>query len=296
MFDSTEFIANVGNRLIRHFEDARQGTTPTVIGNAIEDSVRREFEQILPRGIAVGSGCVIDSYGNCSKQQDVILYERDICPVFSINNAPESTYYPCEGVIGVVEVKSSVGTAELRDAFEKIQSVRQLRRHEIIDEYSTSNEPLVEYRHYGSIQPPSVMNFPLRTDRSKQGLTEIGGALLTANVKLKSETLRARFWELNREFGDEHTPNRVEILGHGAVVPVAEYDEHFATEFSAMTATHFMYVESAPLRNLLHWIFQLHRHGITSPAVVFDRYIVGENPIYHGKSVKKSPNAEKSRG
>ncbi len=227
MFESTEFIANVGGRLIRHFEDARQGTTPTLIGNAIEDSVRTELEQILPRGVAVGSGCVIDSYGNCSKQQDVILYERDICPVFSINNAPESTYYPCEGVIGVVEVKSSVGTAELRDAFEKIQSVRQLRRHEISDEFSTSDETRIRYRHYGSIQPPSITNFDLRKAMDEQGLTQVGGALLTAEVKLTSETLRARLRELNGEFGDENTLNRVEILNHGAVIPATENDDEF---------------------------------------------------------------------
>lgn len=150
-FDATEYIARVGRRLIRHFEEARQATTPSLIGTAIEVPVRKELEQILPRGIAVGSGCIIDSYGNSSKQQDVVLYERDICPVFSINDTPDSTYFPCEGVIGVVEVKSSLGTADLRDSFEKIESVRRLRRYEVHDSFSKSGEPLVKYRHYGSI-------------------------------------------------------------------------------------------------------------------------------------------------
>ena len=66
--------------------------------------VRHRLEQILSRGIAVGSGCVIDSYGNVSRQQDVVLYEREICPVFSINDTPEARYCPCEGVIAVGEV------------------------------------------------------------------------------------------------------------------------------------------------------------------------------------------------
>ena len=52
-FDSTAFIARVGHRLVREFEEARKATTPSLIGTAIEAPVRKELEQILPRGIAV---------------------------------------------------------------------------------------------------------------------------------------------------------------------------------------------------------------------------------------------------
>ena len=54
-----------------------------------------------------------------------ILYEQDICPVFSINGTPETTYYPCECVIAVGEVKSALGQGSLQDAFKKIASVRR---------------------------------------------------------------------------------------------------------------------------------------------------------------------------
>ena len=67
-FDTREFIARLGYALIREFEEARQATTGPLIGSAIETPVRKRLEQVLPRGIAVGSGCVIDSYGTCSKQ------------------------------------------------------------------------------------------------------------------------------------------------------------------------------------------------------------------------------------
>ena len=68
----------------------------------------------------MGEGCVIDSYGRTSRKQDVVFYERDICPVFSINRTPQTTYYPCEGVIGVGEVKSSLDGSSLHDAFQKL--------------------------------------------------------------------------------------------------------------------------------------------------------------------------------
>ena len=59
---------------------------------------------------------------------DVILYERDLCPEFCINNSPETTYYPAEGVLAVGEIKSTIGKRELADSFEKLRSVKALQR------------------------------------------------------------------------------------------------------------------------------------------------------------------------
>ncbi len=112
--------------------------------------MRDQLEQVLPRGIAVGEGFVIDSYGGTSRQQDVILYERDICPVFSINRTLQTTYYPCEGVIAVGEIKSSLDRNSLQDAFEKVASVKRLRRH-IVHEFLPNlktGEPVPRRRDY----------------------------------------------------------------------------------------------------------------------------------------------------
>ena len=102
--------------------------TPELVGDAMEQPVRDRLEQILPRGIAVGSGCVIDTTGGTSRQMDVVLYERGLCPVFCINDSPETTYYPAECVLAVGEIKSSIGKRELADSFEKIRSVKALHR------------------------------------------------------------------------------------------------------------------------------------------------------------------------
>ena len=107
--------------------------------------------QLLPRGVGVGSGYVIDSYGNTSKQMDVFLYEREICPVFAINKDPASTYYPCEGVIAVGEVKTNINSRGLYYIFKKIKSVKELRRFAA---FSPSGMPGIEdyvaFRKYGS--------------------------------------------------------------------------------------------------------------------------------------------------
>ena len=127
-FDPSEFVRNIGCELVRDFGKARMATTPDLVGDAMERPVRRRLEQILPLGIGVGSGCVIDTDGGTSRQMDVVLYEKGLCPVFCINEASETTYYPCEGVLAVGEVKSAIGKKELADCFRKISSVKSLHR------------------------------------------------------------------------------------------------------------------------------------------------------------------------
>ena len=278
-FDSHGFIARLGYALIREFEEARQATTGPLIGSAIETPVRKRLEQILPRGIAVGSGCVIDSYGGCSKQQDVVLYERDVCPVFSINDTPESTYYPCEGVIAVMEVKSSLGSAELIDSFEKVASVKRLQRHFGQDhtvQHDPSSEP--EYRRYQSAQMANSIRFTAQEDVEPYGLDQILGVVLTESLKLKPETFRMKFVELVRRFGDAYSPNLVEVLSGGTLIPCTLDAARAQMQYSPKVATHFMYSNSTPLRNLIHLIYITHRHGVTGSTAAFDRYIVKDNP------------------
>ena len=128
-FDSGDFVRDLGIELVREFEKARKATTPGLVGDAMERPVQRRLEQVLPHGVGVGSGCVIDVHGGTSKQMDVVLYEKAVCPVFSINETAGSRYYPCEGVLAVGEVKSRIGKKELADCFEKVASVKRLERH-----------------------------------------------------------------------------------------------------------------------------------------------------------------------
>ena len=79
-FDPDAFIRRIGDRLVQEFKHAKAGTTPSAVGSATEQPVRDQLAQMLPRGKAVGEGFVIDSYGETSRQEDVVLYERDICP------------------------------------------------------------------------------------------------------------------------------------------------------------------------------------------------------------------------
>ena len=286
-FNATDFITRLGHSLIDEFEEARQGTTPQLVGEAIETPVRRRLEQVLPRGIGVGSGCVIDSYGNCSRQQDVVLYERDICPVFSINETPQSTYYPCEGVMAVIEVKSTVGSAELADSFEKISSVKRLRRFGVSS--SSLGEPSLDHRRYERTQLANVVEFSDPEEKARHGLDQIFGAILTERLRITSDTFRSKFVELVRSFGDEWSPNLVEILDGGTLIPCIVEEGEMRAAFSPKVATHFQHSKSNPMQNLIHFLYLTHRNGVTSPTAAFDRYIVDttNDTPYYGPIIPK---------
>ena len=202
-FDSGKFVSRIGQDLVREFDNARQATTPELVGDAMEQPVRDRLEQILPRGIAVGSGCAIDTKGGTSRQMDVVLYERDVCPVFCVNNSPETTYYPCEGVIAVGEVKSVIGSKEIRDAFEKISSVKSLQR-----DFNKQQLPELEgktpfsrvARHYGQVSSPSIVNMVFDPN-SHEPSHDVFGFVLADRMAIKEDTMFAHYASLVDQYG-----------------------------------------------------------------------------------------------
>ena len=153
-FDAVAYAIDIGRELVASFATAGSATSSGLVGSAREVSTRNKLQHLLPAGIAVGSGCVIDSYGGTSRQMDVVLYEKDLCPVYSINDDPATTYYPCEGVIAVGEVKSALASADLEDAFAKIVSTKQLTRYAQPSNDAASEDlglpPSIPFRTYGS--------------------------------------------------------------------------------------------------------------------------------------------------
>ena len=320
-FDPDKFIARIGQRLVEQFDDARAATTPVTIGDAMEQPVRTQLEQILPRGIAVGQGFVIDSEGGTSKQTDVILYERDICPIFSVNNTPETTYYPCEGVIAVGEVKSALDRASLKDAFEKVASVKKLQRHSIpnVMPHPTTGEPIIDYRNYGNIQTPNIINIDNKGKAEETG--QIFGFVLAGGLRVKAETFVESFGQLAQETGDLQSPNLVAVVNGGllswanlrkarhretkwseqnksfSVVETTGTNFEWEIRWSAQGASFFRYSpEEEAFRALVRWIINLYRTGQTSDARAFDRYFMKkENSVSAGQIIGTKQNSVRKK-
>ena len=320
-FDPDKFIRRIGERLVDEFKNAKAGTTPSTVGSAAEQPVRDQLEQVLPRGIAVGEGFVIDSYCGTSRQQDVVLYERDICPVFSINRTPQTTYYPCEGVIAAGEIKSLLDRDSLEDAFKKVASVKALRRHAVADlmPHPTTGESIVLRRSYLSLRDDSVVR--LDEGPEDQERMRVFGFVLAGESRLSRNTLVEMFCGLSADMEESLVPNLLVTLdgyavrwgkiakgerkeihksaaGTYGVTVYKDGPESWQESWSAETATHLGGSEpSDAFRMLVRWIRQGAELGRTSDIRSFDRYFVEKSSgeptrLVSIPKLKRSPEAE----
>ena len=279
-FDPIGYVTQVGQELVAAFQVAGFATTPGQIGSARESPVRRRLMQLLPRGVGVGSGCVIDSFGNASRQMDVILYERDICPVFSINEDPASTYYPCEGVIAVGEVKSALDSRELKDTFLKIESVKRLRRFARL---SPSGVPgmadYVAFRKYGSLNSaatPKLGDYNQDMHPSDQ----IYGFSFVGRLNLARETVCNKFIELAIANGYALSPNVVVALDGSVLCPLSmPPNRHNPSITVSAQEANSIYAVLHPNKSfpfLLARLQTMYTTGRTVDARAFDRYFAEE--------------------
>lgn len=207
-FSPRRFLDAFSEELIFNFARAGGGTPSGLVGSAREHEVRINLQSLLPTKVAVATGCVIDSFGNTSNQCDVILYEKDHCPVFSINGDPAATYIPCESVIAVGEVKSSLGTSEVNDAVDKIAKVKSLRRY--------FNDPTC-FRGYGSAVP--IQGAPSQAfDPEHKPLDQIYGFILCHESSLAPATLADRYAMACSRHQGHLSPNLMVSLKDGLVL------------------------------------------------------------------------------
>ena len=273
-FDAVSYSLVVGRELIAAFETAARATTPGLVGSAREQPIRRKLENLLPVGIGVGSGCVIDSYGGTSKQQDVVLYEKAFCPIFSVNETPETTYYPCEGVIAVGEVKSTVTSKELTDIFEKIHSVKMLKRFTRASKSILSGkEESTCFRKYGSnvtIRGASEEEF----NQTEKPFDQIFGFAIAGALGVTVETFCAKFAELASGTEDQFSPNLMVLLNEGVVFPLAGGSEStILLSQKGATEFYFANMRDENFQFLLSSLYQVYWQGRTVESSAFDHYI-----------------------
>ncbi|MGY3331324.1 hypothetical protein ACVILI_004341 [Mesorhizobium sp. USDA 4775] len=264
-FTPSDFLRRIARRLVAEFDDASVAGTPSLIGSAREHPARAQLERILPGYVGVGSGIVIDSYGGMSQQQDVVIFERNICPVFDINGSPEATYYPAEGVIAVGEIKSSLNTTTLTDAFAKVRSVKRLRRHSVLDPDALC-PPSASFRHYGGVQ--AVTGTPDESFDQQKHLDQIYGFALFGTLGISEESALSRaalLWKENTEL----SPSVILTLSSGFLMRSS------GASLSDSPADEAVLVAAGD-RGFGHLVQRLtwhSRQGRTVPTSSFQRYL-----------------------
>ena len=286
-FDAPKYAKEVGDDLIAAFDKAGNATTPGLVGSAREHATRQKFGHLLPGSMAVGTGCVIDSYGGVSKHMDIVLYEKYLCPVYSVNDDPNTTYFPCEGVMAVGEIKSQMGSLEMRDAFEKITSVKKLRRYarptRIVLDEDLEMEPTVTFRSYGS---PDSMSGTEEEQFDQEGKTrdQIFGFSLTGRFTLSAATVCEKYVEFARECGRTNSPNLIAALdGNQVVRPLRmSLDGKKAQIVRGACEANVICCGTPPgnaFQFLLSTIYEAYRKGRTVDEVAFDRYFASDGQL-----------------
>ena len=286
-FDPVSYAIDVGRELIASFARAGQATSPGLIGSAREAPTRKRLQHLLPNGIAVGSGCVIDSYGGTSRQMDIVLYEKHLCPVYSINDDPSTTYYPCEGVIAVGEIKSRMASKDLEDSFAKIASVKKLRRYvqRSLDEASKHLrlQASVPFRKYGSSNS-AIGTLEEQFDQDSKPIDQVFGFSLAGSVELSPKTLCTKYKELASAHGRTLSPSLIVTLDDNQVlcplrIPPNRHNPRIAISPQDANAIYCVTRPEGGFQFLLSRIYTVYRQGRTVEQVAFDRYFAKEGQL-----------------
>ncbi len=277
-FDAVRYAMDAGRELIASFAGAGLATSAGLVGSAREVPTRKRLQTLLPKGIAVGSGCVIDSYGGTSRQMDIVLYEKHLCPVYSINDDPATTYYPCEGVIAIGEIKSRMASADLEDTFAKIASAKKLRRYAL-----RSSEGSVPFRVYGS--PNSIVGIKTQEfDQDSKAFDQIFGFSLAGSLELRPRTLCTKYVELAAQNSRILSPNLIVTLDDDQVVtplriPPNRHNPEIAISAHDANAIYCVTRPEGGFQFLLSRIYTVYRRGRTVEEVAFDRYFAKDGQL-----------------
>lgn len=267
-FDTHTYIKSLGEELVRAFGRAGLATTPGLKGEARERAVRRKLECLLPGGVGVGTGCVIDSEGKASGQIDVVLYEKEFCPVFGLED--DVSYYPCESVIAVGSVKSTIGKKELRDIYGNIASVRKLKRFVRPARGKGPPRGNVEWRTYLD-KMTRWSDGDWETIQNSCSATQIYGFGLGQEFGARPERMIEHTKELYGEVAEELRPNVVLTLDQKMIAPASGVQ----MSYSALGSPGVTFVEPEnSLEYLLVSLFSIIQNGMTSSADAFERYVV----------------------
>ncbi len=127
-FILSEYAERLFKELVLAFDSSNHATHPGAVGNGKEKSVMKRLELLLPEGVGIGQGFVYDLNGTVSRQCDIILYEKDYCLKAVANEDEANTYFNCESVIAVGEIKSKLVRSELEDCLNKFTQLSELSR------------------------------------------------------------------------------------------------------------------------------------------------------------------------
>ncbi|MFJ3391329.1 DUF6602 domain-containing protein [Leifsonia aquatica] len=143
--------ADVFNQLISHNGEK---------GRANEMSVAGFFERVLPEGVGIGTGMVIDHKGNQSKQSDLVIFEKSGHP--RLFSQTDTLIHPVDTVLMVIEVKTTLNSDEVAEIGSKARALRALQPTEgralpsfSVFAFSSATSPRTTISQFETLDEPS---------------------------------------------------------------------------------------------------------------------------------------------
>jgi hypothetical protein len=175
--------------LRRHFDELGSIPHNGSRGSEAESLIRAFLNSHLPKRFCASSGFILDAGDQVSKQTDVVVYDALHCPVFRASK--DTGIFPSDNVAAIIEVKSRLTKRELKDAFEKIESVKRLSK-----------------------TAPKLPAGPT--------LTQTMGVVFAFTSALSLKTIAAEYVQLSKHIDIRLHPNLIVVLDRGLIAPIAK--------------------------------------------------------------------------
>ena len=173
-------------------------------GLGVEDIVRNEFSKILPTRYAVDSGVVNDRDGRTAGDCDILIRNGLWAPVVKLGATPDSrrSHFPIEAIYSAIEVKQTLGFAQLDDAMKKLVRVSRLNRP-----YNPYGH-ITENMHLRNLDHPEYVLNPLHTT--------VLGTRIQKGISFPE--LAMRFGQINASLNRDEMVTELCVLGHGVAM------------------------------------------------------------------------------
>src|SRR2546423_15407645 len=220
------------------------------LGN--EQALRDLLVSFLPRRFGVAKGKVANAAGDMSKQLDIIIYDAINCPTLFVDEN-SNQILPIEGVFCIIEVKTSLTSKSLAEAFSNLASV-----------YALEPRTNGSTNDYVTCCPPYLEVFAFRDSRP---LERIAKQFVKLSKEYPVERSCYSYTEKSPGFADHTGENHlicgVNILNRGRIhhmlngtIRVRDFGEYTLGMFMTGLIAHFDELVMPPLNitDYLNWI------------------------------------------
>jgi hypothetical protein len=119
-------FTQASEKLHSDFELLHPTPSKSLKGKKAEEILKRFLNGHLPMRFRAGSGYIIDSDNNTSKQTDIIIYDALNCPIYRASD--DSSIFPNDTVAIAIEVKSILDKPKIDDCSSKIGRIKILKK------------------------------------------------------------------------------------------------------------------------------------------------------------------------